>query len=185
MLYKECKFCGCALDPGEKCDCQKDKEKGLSDANQTSPSEADEDKKPSSTKSIAPKTPKVKHNPLRDLRISKKLVAGDMVDTVRLLYPKYDKSLQAKCENGDKYGVDLKPQAMDALLAKYAPELLEKERHRRDGRHRLKRKVMCRLEDYEYDALIAKIKEDQLGTVQNALTWLIRNYLKGVLNGRL
>ena len=184
MFYKICPDCGCALDPGERCDCR-DKEKGPSDANQTSPSNADKGIIPSSTTSIAQKPEKIKPNPLKNLRETKKLAARDMVDTVRELFPKYDKSLQAKCENGDKYGVDLKPQAMDALLAKFAPELLEKERHRRDGRHRLKRKVMCRLEDYEYDALIAKIKEDGLGTVQNALTWLIRYYLKGVLNGRL
>lgn len=25
-FYKECPLCGCTLDPGEKCDCQEEKE---------------------------------------------------------------------------------------------------------------------------------------------------------------
>lgn len=101
-----------------------------------------------------------------------------MVLTVRALFPKYDKMLQSKCEHGDEYGIDIKLKAMDALLEKYAPELLAKEKHRRDGCHRLKCKVMCRLEDDEYAALVKRIKEDGFDTMQAWLAWIIRNYLK-------
>ena len=27
MYYNECPFCGCNLDPGERCDCRDEKEK--------------------------------------------------------------------------------------------------------------------------------------------------------------
>lgn len=171
MDYRECPICGKVLDPGEVCDCEK--EKGLPDANQTSPA----DSEATTANSIAHPPEEVKPNPLRELRVSKKLAARDMVSTVQQLYPKYDKMLQSKCER-DEYGIDLKPRAMDALLEKYAPELLEKERHQRDGRHKLKRKVMCRLTDEEYDALKKRIKEDGFDTMQAWLAFTIRRYLK-------
>lgn len=169
MEYRECPYCGRVLDPGEVCECEK--EKGLPDANQTSP----KDSKAITAKSIAHTTGKV--NPLRNLRVSKNLAARDMVATVRGLYPKYDKMLQSKCEH-DEYGIDLKPKAMDALLEKYAPDLLEKARHERDGRHKLKRKVMCRLTDEEYDALKTRIRQDGFETMQAWLTYMIRHYLR-------
>ena len=38
-----------------------------------------------------------------------------MVAVVQGLYPKYDKAMQSKCENGDDYGISLRPDAMRAL----------------------------------------------------------------------
>lgn len=101
-----------------------------------------------------------------------------MVLTVRTLYPKFDKMLQSKCEHGEEYGIDLKTKAMDALLAKHAPELLAQVKHRRDGCHRLKCKVSCRLEDNEYAELVKRIKEDGFDTMQAWLAFKIRAYLK-------
>ena len=149
------------------------KEKGLPDANQTSPA----DSEATTANSITHSNPQVKMNSLRELRVTRNLAAKDMVATVQGLYPLYDKTLQSKCER-DEYGIDLKPKAMDALLEKYAPELLEKERHRRDGRHRLNKKVSCRLEDAEYEALRKRIKEDGFDTMQAWLAFMIRRYLK-------
>ena len=40
---------------------------------------------------------------LRELRISKQIPAKDMVAVVQKLYPKFDKTVQSKCENGDAY----------------------------------------------------------------------------------
>ena len=37
---------------------------------------------------------------LRELRISKQIPAKKMVAVVRQLYPKYDKTMQSKCERG-------------------------------------------------------------------------------------
>ena len=44
---------------------------------------------------------------LRELRLSKQIPAKDMVAVVQAIYPKYDKTVQSKCENGDAYGVSL------------------------------------------------------------------------------
>ena len=54
---------------------------------------------------------------LRELRLSKQIPAKDMVAVVQAIYPKYDKTVQSKCENGDAYGVSLRPDAMAALYA--------------------------------------------------------------------
>ncbi len=172
MLYKICPSCGSNLDPGEECDCRK--ENGLPDANQNSPRRGSE----SLIGSIAQNTEKVKPNLLRELRISKKIPAREIVATVRDLYPKYDKMLQSKCERGEKYGIELRADAMDALFEKYAPERSgASKRKRRDG-HRLTRKISCRLEDDEYDHLIACIKDDGFDQMQAWLSFMVRMYLK-------
>ena len=54
---------------------------------------------------------------LRELRLSKQIPAKDMVAVVQAIYPKYDKTVQSKCENGDAYGVSLRPDAMAALYS--------------------------------------------------------------------
>ena len=51
---------------------------------------------------------------LRALRLSKQIPAKDMVAVVQAIYPKYDKTVQSKCENGDAYGVSLRPDALRA-----------------------------------------------------------------------
>lgn len=169
MYFNECPICGAHLDPGEKCDCEK--EKGLSDANQHSPKEAGA----SSPHSIARSSKKVKPNPPHDLRVRKDLSIKEMVVTVRELYPRYDRFLQSKCEHGDEYGVDLRYDAFDALLAKFDPEALERARYIRGGRHKLRHKVMCRLTDSEYDDLMALLESKGTITIQAWLAALIRD----------
>ena len=51
---------------------------------------------------------------LRELRLSKQIPAKDMVAVVQAIYPKYDKTVQSKCENGDAYGVSLRELTMFA-----------------------------------------------------------------------
>ncbi len=114
---------------------------------------------------------------LRDLRISKQLPAKDIVAVVQKLYPAFDKTMLSKSEHGDKYGVTLRRDALDALIDEFAPEELEAVRYRRGGRHRLTRKVMCRLEDEDYAALQRHIEADGFTTMQNALAHLIKNYI--------
>ena len=177
MYYRKCEYCGAALDPGEICDCKK--EGGPPITKQTGPHIIRDSKKKSPKTIISQNAKKSKSNPLRYFRVSQNIQAKDIVDTVRELYPKYDKVLQSKCERGEEYGIDLKMKAFDALLEKYAPDMLEIERHRRDGRHRLKCKVMCRLEDYEYHELHRRIRADGFSTMQAWLTFVIREYLKG------
>lgn len=61
-------------------------------------------------------------NELRELRLKKQLPAKEMVEVVRSIYPKFDKPLLSKCENGGVYGVQLKADAMKALRVAYCPE---------------------------------------------------------------
>lgn len=173
MYGRICSECGAHLDPEEKCDC---KEKGLPHANENSPEEHAENNV--STGNIAQVRKEVKPEPLRELRTKLGVPAKDMVDVVRLAFPKYDKMLQSKCERSEEYGVRIRPEAMDALYAKYAPEELEKAKKRRRGGHRLTCKISCRLEDDEYNRLIICIHEDGFEQMQAWLTYIVRNYLK-------
>ena len=61
-------------------------------------------------------------NPLKRLRLTTGLPASTLVQAVRTNYPRYDNSLQSKCEKTDEYGVELCKEAMNALIV-YAPDL--------------------------------------------------------------
>lgn len=185
MKYKECPDCGASLDLGEICECKK--ENGLPRANGNSPRK-DGESLPQS--SISQKSQEIKTNPLRDLRVTRNIPAKNMIECVRKLYPKYDKMLQSKCEHGSEYGIDIRPDAMDVLLAEYAPELLESVKRKRRGGHRLTCRITCRLEDAEYAQLTKCIKEDGFDQMQAWLTYVVRHYLKskaekGQPNGQL
>lgn len=127
---------------------------------------------------------------LRELRIKRQLPAKDMVAEVKRLYPKYDKTMQSKCERGNEYGIQLKPDAMNALLIKFAPEELTEAIHQSspvetpkvpkkkpDG-HRLTCRISCRLEDDEYKALKEYVKAEGFDTMQAWLTHRVRQYIR-------
>lgn len=118
-------------------------------------------------------------NELRDLRISKKLPAKEMVAVVQRLYPKFDKTVQSKCENGEVYGVSLRPDAMNALYTKFAPELLTPRSKRKGERHRLTCRISARLEHADYEALQQAATADGYATMQELITALVRIYLTG------
>ena len=80
---------------------------------------------------------------LRELRVTKQIPAKDMVAVVQSLYPKYDKTVQSKCENGEAYGVTIRPDAMTALYERFAPERLEPPKRTRHGQHRLTCRISC------------------------------------------
>lgn len=117
-------------------------------------------------------------NDLRDLRVQKQLPVKDMVEVVRTLYPKFDKTMQSKCENGGAYGVSLRPDAMEALYKRFAPEILEGRRMPHKERHRLTCRISARLEDEDYKALQQHLEADGYSTMQELLTDLVRRYLK-------
>ena len=115
---------------------------------------------------------------LRSLRLDKQIPAKDMVAVVRALYPKYDKTVQSKCENGEAYGVDLRPDALEALYRAFTPERLEPPRRTRHGQHRLTRRISCRLEDEDYAALQQLIEASGYATMQDWLTDVIQGLLR-------
>lgn len=115
---------------------------------------------------------------LRDLRVSKSIPAKDMVAVVQALYPKYDKTVQSKCENGNAYGVSIRPDAMKALYERFAPERLEPPKRTRHGLHRLTCRISARLETSVYEALQQRIAAEGYGTTQGWLTDMIKRYLE-------
>lgn len=153
MYYHTCEKCGANLDPGEVCDCEK-----------VQTEEMDEDD--------------IKATLLRDIREKGKVTTRDLVRTVRELYPRYDKSLQSKCERSAEYGISIRNKAMAAILAKYSPEIVEKVKRQRDGYHKFRKKVECRLPDDEYDRLQQRIRREGYVTMQSWLRAVIQEYIK-------
>lgn len=121
---------------------------------------------------------------LRELRVTKQIPAKDMVAVVQALYPKYDKTVQSKCENGEAYGVTIRPDAMKALYERFAPERLEPPKRTRHGQHRLTCRISCRLENEDYEALQQLIAASGCATVQDWLTGIVRKLIaEGVTPG--
>lgn len=114
---------------------------------------------------------------LRELRISKQIPAKDMVAVVQQLYPKYDKTVQSKCENGDAYGVSLRPDALAALYDHFAPELAQARKAAKKDAHRLTCRISARLETAEYEALQRLIEEDGYATMPDWLAATVRSYI--------
>lgn len=112
---------------------------------------------------------------LKDFRLRTKVSTKDMIDVVQKIYPKYDKVMQSKCENGELYGVQLAPDAMAALRAAFEPEA-PKKTPRRD-KHRLTCSIRARLETPVYEALQQRIEADGHTTAQDWLTEKILAYL--------
>lgn len=115
---------------------------------------------------------------LRELRLSQKLPAREMVSVVKETYPKYDKTLQSKCERGDEYGIQIRQDALNSLYARFAPELLEKPEKKKGSGHKLKCRISCRLPDEVYADLKRFIKEDGFETMQDWLTHIVEEYVQ-------
>ncbi len=108
----------------------------------------------STTNSILPDQPihvKSEGNLLRQIEESG-VKPSDMITFIQRLYPGYEKTLHSKCKNGEKYGIMLRPDAMDAIMVAYAPAL--RSGHRSDRRKKPRR----RLSDALYGALQQAIR---------------------------
>ena len=116
------------------------------------------------------------NNELRSLRVDLGLPARDIVAVVQEMYPKYDKTMQSKCERGEEYGVTIQADAMKALYARFAPDGTKVSRRKKD-RHRLAGRISCRLEDADMEALQQRMEADGYATAQELLTALVRRYL--------
>ena len=171
-------YCGSNLDPGEKCTCG-GKEKGAALHHQELPQNK------TSTVSIAALAPAVKDFDLKRLRKESGASGKDLVSVVRELYPKYDKALQSKCEHGDEYGIELRKDAKEALVARFLPGQVDNQLQaetaaaaspKRD-RHRLKNSIRCRLPAALYGPFVLGLKEDGI-TIQEWMTAHVLHYLK-------
>ena len=95
-------------------------------------------------------------NELKELQDGLNLSMDEVVQTVRTLYPKFDKPLLSKCKATEKYGIILAQDAMDRLYDRFLPKeepqkpdapSKQKTRH---GQHRLNCRISCRLPDTDY-----------------------------------
>lgn len=108
------------------------------------------------------------------LREYSKVNAVQMVEVVRSIYPGYDKMLQSKCENGKKYGIQLRPDATRALIQRFAPEFLEKPR--KPNRKKPNR-IQARLPDALYEQLQQHLQRSGQ-TMQDFLEGLVSQFFK-------
>lgn len=112
-------------------------------------------------------------NDLRRLRLTSGAPVREMVDVVRGIYPKYDKVIQSKVEHGDEYGINLRSDAMRALIHRFAPE--RDRGPRADGRTKPYR-IQARLSKAAYGQLQQLVGE-RGATMQDFLESLILDYL--------
>ena len=75
---------------------------------------------------------------------------SEMVAVVQRLYPGYEKTLHSKCKNGEKYGIMLRPDAMAAIVTRFAPGLRN---DRRSDARTKPRRIQARLSEAVYGAL--------------------------------
>jgi len=113
---------------------------------------------------------------LRELRVIKQISAKDMIAVIQEFHPNFDKTMQSKCENEDKYGVCLRPKVINTLYDRFAPELREELKRKKD-QHRLTCRISCRLVDSDYTALKKLIANDGFKNMQNWLTFMVRKYI--------
>ena len=108
---------------------------------------------------------------LKAYRIQHGIQAQEIVSVLREIYPGYDKTIQSKVENSDKYGISLTPAAKKAIRQKFSPN----DHH---GQHRLTKRISARLTDSKYQDLMNAIDIDGFVTVQEWLTYIVDDYLR-------
>ena len=174
MRYK-CERCGANLDPGETCDCI-EKEPPRGNVNGSDGDIAD-----TLSPIIAVSAPVVNSfdgEPIRALRADLGLTQDECVAIVKSECPKFDVTLQSKCENSREYGVTYTRRVMEMMTAKLPPEKQKKVRYERGGRHKLTERFQCRIDPELKNVVQARMKKDGYGTAQELLASLLRDYAK-------
>ena len=109
---------------------------------------------------------------LRALRSERRIPVADIVGVVASGYPKFDRYLLSKVEHGDEYGIQLRADAIRALLQRYAPEALE--RPRRPNRKKRNR-IQARLPDTLFEQLQRHLQQTGQ-TAQDFLEGLVSRF---------
>lgn len=117
----------------------------------------------------------IKEKTISQLRSSIK--TSVMAEVVRGFDPKYEKTIQSKCKRAGEYGISIQPDALAALMEKFAPDEVEAKKRRRHGKHRLTCKITCRMENELYGLLQQQTKADGYDTVQDCIADLIKTYV--------
>ena len=119
----------------------------------------------------------MKPDALREFREAAGIPAGDVVRAVRGTFPGFDKSLLSKVEHSDRYGVQLRNEAVDAVLA-LAPGALVAHRRAREDRHKLPCRIYCRVPESLHALLQQRMRADGYHTMQDLLADLVQKYIE-------
>jgi hypothetical protein len=114
----------------------------------------------------------------------------DMVKVVKAVCPGFDKSLQSKCENGERYGVSYHPKAESAICLAYNIEPkeatpIEAPKTSKADNRRLPCRVYLRLATDEFAQLQQAKEADGYSTTQDWLYHLVRKRLKQYAKAKL
>lgn len=111
---------------------------------------------------------------VKEFREERGLLASQVVEVVREQYPGYDKYLNSKVENPEKYGIRLvndAEQMLEDAYLKTAPIA------RKPDKRRLPQRIQCRMSKTDYERLQQALRADGYDTVQAGITALITQYL--------
>lgn len=111
---------------------------------------------------------------LVQLRKHANVQAKEMVEVVKQLYPRYDKTIQSRVEHGSETGIQLRPDATKTLVQRFAPELL---RLSRKPQRKKPNRIQARLPDELYGRLQLHLEHTRL-TVQDFIEELVRQFFK-------
>lgn len=157
MTYS-CEECGAHLDPGEQCSCggkiKREAHRGNGNASHI--------KNHKHTISHN----KIIVNPLRRFRIENNIPTNEIVETIKAIYPGYDKPLQSKVEHGEQYGIELRQNAIRALEKRFCGTIKKKDYHKGF-------RVSCRLDADTYAAFMAQLEKEEI-TMQEWISCVIR-----------
>ncbi|MDD2429692.1 MAG: hypothetical protein PHQ85_08930 [Eubacteriales bacterium] len=116
-------------------------------------------------------------NPLRTFRIMNNIPAADIVSAIRSKFPRYDKTLQSKCERTEVYGVQLAVEGAEILSRTFKP-INGPFQAKTPDRHRFTRRISCRLPEDVFCELQLYVQSEGHGTMQDWLSSKIHMYLR-------
>lgn len=121
MKFRECPECGAALDPGEKCDCQNEKE---SVPAATGTPSGGNDCRRESTCILADPYQDVKVLlRLKEIRESTGAMAKDVAIIIREHFSQFNRQLLSQCEHWENTGVICHPDVLRIICETYDAEL--------------------------------------------------------------
>ncbi len=100
------------------------------------------------------------------------ITAREIVEAVKVEYPKYDKYLHSKVERPEEYGITLVPHALKLAMD------VKPQEPRREARRKLQYSVRCRLTKKEFEQLQRALRRQGYSTVQGYLRQLIKRELE-------
>lgn len=111
---------------------------------------------------------------VKEFREERGIYAAQVVDVIRERYPGYDKYLNSKVENPEKYGIRLVNDAEQMLEDAFQRTVPTS---RKPDRRRLPSRIQCRLSKTTFDQLQQAFRAAGFDTMQAGMQHLIVSYL--------